>query len=397
MIHQREQGAVSLFIVIFSSLLITMIAVGFIRIMIQNQEQATAADLSKSALDSAYAGVEDAKRLIVTYRQNCIAGAGTSTECQRMADLMKGNRCDTLQQASIVNGDKEVVVRQSEGDESLNQAYTCVKVLLDTPDIIGTVAPNTSKLIPLAANGAFDQITLEWYSQEDLSKAITNDASNASDRVSLYSGLEVSPSLPKLDQWPKNQPPLMRIQLLQFGDNFLLSDFDTLKDGKTNNASLFLMPSTAGSTTVSFADDFRQIPGSLSPERIACDKDFSTSGASGQYACKVVIRLPAPIGTDDITKRRAYIRVTELYNPNTAFRISLQNGAQDVVFSAVQPLVDSTGRANDYFRRIQSRIELESSSVPYVENAVDLTGSLCKTFRVTDQPGDYDAGSCTPN
>lgn len=391
--RQAERGAVSLFIVIFTALLITTITVAFVRTMIQNQQQATANDLSKSALDSAQAGVEDAKRLIVYYRQHC-ASATATTECQKLADLMKGDRCNTLQQAGIASGDKEVIIKQSEGDEALQQAYTCVKVLLNTIDFIGTVSPDASRIIPLDADGVFNQVTVEWYSQEDLQGALADDGSSNEAKIDLYNGLEQSPSLPKLSEWPKTRPALLRAQLVQFNGDFALSDFDKTTDSKMNTASLFLMPSLAGSNTINFSDDFRQTQGSLNPEQIACNKDFSATSSGGQYACKVTINLPIAVNADDnMSRSRAYLRIGEFYNSNTTFRVTLSSTTSGPVrFRGIQPIVDSTGRANDFFRRVSSRIEL-GSSVPYVENAVDITNNLCKAFLVTDTS--YDAGDCT--
>jgi hypothetical protein len=397
--RRNERGAVSLFVVIFSALLITTITVAFIRLMIQNQLQATLNDLSKSALDSAYAGVEDAKRALVTYRAHCVAGGDAvgPQECINLTIALRdGTKCDTLQQAGIVGapGDKEVLVKQTEGDEVLQQAYTCVKVQLDTNDYIGSLTPNTSRLIPLKSNGAFTEIVVEWYSQNDLQT--TGGSGGVGGPTFVDLGLDAK--LPKLADWPKNRPALMRLQLIQFGDAFNLSDFNKDQGGSTNNASLFLMPSSVGLDTVSFSDDVRQSHTSDSLEQIRCNRDFSSTSTNGQYACKATIRIPNPIGAPDANSRRAYLRVTEIYNPTTTFRLSLWNGPNNITFSGVQPIVDSTGRANDLFRRVRSRIELEGSSIPPLEAAVDITGSLCKTFLVTDKPEDYTPGSCVdPN
>jgi len=71
-------------------------------------------------------------------------------------------------------------------------------------------------------------------------------------------------------------------------------------------------------------------------------------------------------------------------------------------FSGVQPTIDSTGRANDIFRRIKASVDLTNGDFPYPSSAIDITGSFCKSFAVTNDPNQYtvikasDGSTCTP-
>lgn len=397
-----ERGSVSLFIVIFAALLITTVTVAFVRLMVLNQEQASMNDLSKSALDSANAGVEDAKRLILSYRKECPEGPDTIKNkdyCQELYNYMNGSNCDTLKKAGLVGdpdpSDGGWIIRQNEDDSQLRQAYTCVKVLLNPYDYVASIAPNASRLIPLKSTGSFDQVVIEWYSQDDLQDLRNADPAATSSKVDLNRDTKLP--LPKLKDWPKNRPALLRVQLIQYGDSFQLSDFNKNDGQKTNNATLFLMPSEAGLTTEDFSTDARRSSSNRILRPIACEQNFSVTSTDTQYACKVTIRLPLPIGSSNANNRHAFLRVNQIYNPSTHFRVTLLNGLADVRFNSVQAMIDSTGRANDLFRRVSSRIELESSSIPPVEAAIDLTGSLCKTFLVTDKESDYNPGSCPDN
>ena len=90
--------------------------------------------------------------------------------------------------------------------------------------------------------------------------------------------------------------------------------------------------------------------------------------------------MPTPVGNaaGDLT-RTAYVRLTALYK-STHFRISLV-GTQ---FKGVQPSIDSTGRANDQYRRVEDRVDLVNTNFPFPEAALDVSGNLCKNFLVTD-------------
>ncbi len=398
---EKQRGAVSLFLVIFSAMLIVTVTVAFISIMILDQQQATANDLSKSALDSANAGVEDAKRAILTFHNECNSSASTSQECGNLATALNSSQCDTIQKAGIAGSrsDQQVLVGQNEGataaaDQVLQQYYTCVKVALNTADYVGTLKPGQSRVIPLKSTQPFDQVTIEWYSQNDLQNAQVAAQSDGSKKISLGTDM----TLPKAADWPQNRPSLLRTQLLQFGSSFKVTDFDAQDVNNANTATLFLMPSAVGAPNnlVHFTDDYAGGP--LEP--VQCDQNFSTVSTDSAYACKVTVTLPLPVGSTDNKTRTAYLRLQAPYNVSTNFRITMQdstNAGSTLLFGGVQPSIDSTGRANDLFRRVVSRVELNDANFPYIESTLDVTGDLCKTFSVSDTAQGYDPGACNPN
>ena len=56
-----KRGSTSIIVTIFAMLLFSIIVVGFVRLTLSEAGQTSKSDLSKSAYDSALAGVEDAK------------------------------------------------------------------------------------------------------------------------------------------------------------------------------------------------------------------------------------------------------------------------------------------------------------------------------------------------
>lgn len=390
----NQSGAVSLFVVIFAMLLLTIITMSFVRLMVSDQQRATNVDLSQSAYDSAQAGAEDAKRALLWYQKRCQV---SDTACDLARTAITSANCNTgLRAAGVVGGlatDKsEVIVQQNTStvDKSLNQAYTCVKMEVDTDDIEASLPSGGSRVIPLRGVAQFDQVRLSWFSSEDLT--------SPTDPVDVK--IE-SPDKPLLavEDWTANRPPIMRAQMMQIGNSFTLSDFDRTVGAAGNQSSnsnaLFLYPvrANSGNTFASFVDrDVRKasndpdevpLPDSKSDTPLATRCQPTVT--SGNYACSIVLHLPFPIngGKND---RTAFLRLATYYN-GAKVKVELLDSALPgvVKFKGVQPRIDSTGRANDMFRRIETRVELTDPDFPYPDAAVDVSGDFCKDFAVTDK------------
>lgn len=404
----KQAGAVSLFVVVFAMLMVTVVTVSFLRLMMADQRQATDSDLSQSAYDSAQAGVEDAKRSLLRYRQIC---ATQPSNCDALGDSLATAECNAaLRIGNVVRpGDEsggtgsqtgEIKVQQSTstGDAAFDQAYTCVTMQLKTSDYVGSMGAGESQIVPLIGVSEFDTATVSWYSRDDVTTA---------DGSVILPGVSMGRSLVTQNSWSVNTPSVLRAQLIQFGSSFRLSDFDiTNSDGENNSSTVFLYPTSgAGSTSDAFTaldsrketadDEPEPDTAAITPRGVKCQASIATGG----YACTMSLTLPAPIGGGD---RTAFLRLTPFYNA-THYRVvlsegaPLSNGTNIVNFKDVQPIIDSTGRANDVFRRVQSRVNLYNTDFPYPDATVDITGDFCKNFGVSDDPATYTStNSCTP-
>jgi len=401
----KQTGAVSIFVVVFFMLLVTVVTVSFLRLMVNDQQQASNNDLSQSAYDSAQAGVEDAKRTLVAYRIYC--STHTAAECKSAgdADHISSPICNAAMGKAIGTNARtktpEVPIQLSvDGTDfaALDQAYTCVTMDLQTKDYVGNITANQSQLVPLVSLNAFDRVRVEWFSREDISSNVVNLAGLSSSGQPLYTQ----------GNWPINRPSLMRAQLIQYKTNgFTLASFDTVSGAQTNGATMFLYPTRQAGIGDRIMTDYDQRKtdpaddpdpkdGLRTPTAVSC----VTSLDAGGYACSSVLVLPQAVGAPNNADRTAFLRLLPLYN-GTHFKVTLWNGpvtpaGTPVDFNGVQPLIDSTGRANDLFRRVQSRVDLFDTTFPYPEGTINITGNFCKDFAVTDTAYIPGSTACTP-
>ncbi len=397
--HTRQRGAVSLFVVIFTALLFVAVTVGFTILMLNDQQESTDNDLAQSALDSAYAGTEDAKRVLAQYA-DCQERALTTSTCTHIRTAIERNQCNTINASLGASSDtSERKVQQTEGDASsaLQQAYTCVKITPNTETYVGkTRSEGDIRLIPLKTDGAaFDTVQISWLKREDMDLG-TNEPELAplDDYADLSAAEEANYlRLPTKEQWrQEHRGAILRVGSLQYkrGEVKLDEMDDTARAAFLYASDAGLGDTAATAIDLANADMHRpltsanqnDLEGKVAnyPVEVHCD-DTVTEG----YLCKTFIHLPQ---AGDASLFR-YLTLASVYR-DTSFEIRLLNGSTPVEFKNVQPEIDVTGRANDVLRRVVSRVEsADASEAPYPRAAVGSGSDLCKNFVVTDDPDDF--------
>lgn len=228
-------------------------------------------------------------------------------------------------------------------------------------------------------------------------------------------------------------PSVIQATLIQTAKNFKLSEFYSAKNSQTNRGTITLRPTTAnpynladyaGSTITQTSNhiggtDFAAQGGPFaasatksqnSPLDVRCYINNNVDTASG-YACTADIYVPAPINRSS-TNTRNYTTFFLVLNlpygaPQTEVSVEMMNcknnsdsiytirkkdgddGCKNVYFDGVQPIVDSTGRANDLFRRVEARVELIDTYFPIANYALAVNDpdsdddNVIKDFYVT--------------
>lgn len=409
---ERQKGAVSIFIVLFATMLFVAISIGFAIFMMRDQDRATDNDLARSALDSAQAGIEDAKRVLAKYN-DCTERGSNSAECVELITTVKSGQCDTVAKildGGAVEGDK--IIKQTDDDKQLQQAYNCVKITPDTEDVVKNIKDEGDmKIVPLKGVSSYDVVEIAWSKK---SEGLSYDFSQRAKNNKLDSLLNVKnkngtiAQLPTYDNWEENWGALLRVQSISYnaGDVKLTTLDDAAKtaflypDNKpTRSSSIPVInmeeidlhtahPATENADKLDVASN-KPV---MARQGSYCDNEVS----NGEYMCKARIKLPASSDTNYLTLAGVYakgkpidVRISLLKDVGGKFEV--------VKFNNVQPKIDATGRANNEFRRVEARVEATPSedAVPIPRAAIATNGDLCKHYMITDSANDFDSNGCS--
>ena len=113
---------------------------------------------------------------------------------------------------------------------------------------------------------------------------------------------------------------------------------------------------------------------------------FYVKCQEGNFFCSLTFEVPNTFHNSNDRNTGATFLVLSLpYGaPDTDFAISLYDAKRNPIdFTGVQAKVDSTGRANTLYRRIEARVELIDNYFPYPEFAVQLNDDKNNVTRKT--------------
>lgn len=405
---QTKKGVAAIYVVVFTTMLIGIITLSFLRIMLSESGRTLNDTLSDSAYNAALAGVEDAKYVIAKYQQ-AIATGDTSSEIVKQLESNADNNCDIISNAlDPTSGNKEEysVGTNDSGQTFQDQAYTCVMIDL-SGDFKGVLSTNNPTLVvPLKPSGKENNtvndvagVDITWtMGSDDVSsftgsalKKIHSDFGNGSvNNANALIDNDAHSILGRKGVMDNdNQVTLngLRVMLVQSPAGESNPNYYASKDGFTNRGSLMLLASSEnGTNTIGNLLNPKQSDAS-NPFVESADKNVNAPLAvkCSQESCNARIAFPWVNTGDSRNPDNFFLVLNQLYSePSIKVTVNMINSeGKPIDFFNVQPIVDATGRSGDLFRRVEARIGTDNgaSLVPTAE--LSTNSAINKDFPVT--------------
>ena len=393
-----KKGAASFYIVAFSTLILLIVATSFAAVIISEITRTSNDDLSQSAYDSSMAGIEDAKLAFFNY-QNCL-NDGSGENCALLKEYMHSTAeeqdCDMIARilGKIGEGEegKEVIVEEANNaSNNMQQAYTCVKMQTLLRDYRSTLSSTVQTKVvkakfnePVTAKDV-NRVRISWYET-----AVGNYR---------YSNIKNDGKVvfPNVGSSGAAVPPTISLALVQTAETFNLSDFDMTIGDRTDRGMVYLVPTTDpelakktvennhyggwnGSENRIVANAMLKSNDKTAtnlPYTVYCDQD-----STAEFVCSAVVELPEPVGGARSDETFMIVMSLPYGKPSTDFALEFlcrdgvtcgkeivnEEGETTIIdqdqayLDGVQVEVDSTGRANDLYRRLRVRLESEANS-----------------------------------
>ena len=401
---RTKQGAASIYVVVFSILLFSVIAVAFVSLISSESTKTQNDTLSAAARDASLAGIEDGKLAYIKYR-DCKTGV-TVDNCENIIKLYteNGNDCDVVSKIlGRSDGGEVLITETANGVSATDQAYTCVTMNSSLPNYKAAMTASSSqRIIPLkiGPNDSINdvkKVTISWYSKTE-----------AGSMPVAYSTFEnkkfkFAPASEKI-----TTPPILSVAFVQYpeggirlyangNDNVDIEDSATSDYKHSNRGEIWLVPVDAKTSENHCKNGSIDSNGNCyiknpindnynvfaysnvhedryynSPYAVACNEK-----SSSDYVCSATLDLPEPVGNASRLNGYSFLSVSIPYDqPDASIMVTMQRDDGGIInFYDVQTAIDSTGRASDIYYRTENRIEYDDISFPFTTNALEATGS----------------------
>ncbi len=354
--------------------------------------------------------------------------------CEEILYWVNHSDCDMV--AKILgrigeNDNQEVVIEESTnggtGKNNLQQAYTCVEINTKLSDYRSSLTESdTTKVVrvKLGKDGNGNQIKasdiekvkVSWFAEDDRRSTgvFTPKYSNTKNGKVLF------PSLKNGDA-DVAVPPMISVGLVQTAESFSMDDFTATTSNATNRGTVFLVPTGKvgsdeglASKTKTSAYNSDAFGNYISAYGSGTDKTNTVSKslliksndrkvknlpiavycdmANSEFACSANIELPGVINGSRNDETFMLVVSLPYGQPNTSFALEFyckasafcgkevvagEGGSSEqkpAVLEGMQIEIDSTGRANNLYRRVEARLDSMDSYFPYPLYALELLG-----------------------
>jgi Tfp pilus assembly protein PilX len=325
--QKHEQGFISIFSVLIIMSILTLVLVGFSTITRRAQRQTLDNQLNTQAYYAAESGVNDAERYLTANPSSAI------TTCQSAA------------------------FPSSTLDASLNVGYSCLLINTKLSTQIFSSVPIEGTASPITTNFASSTgVNISTFDVEWSSPSGNKNAPN---------GGNLEPSA----TWSTaNNLGIVRMDIIPIDQGLTRANL------ATGGFSFFLYPSSNSASANAFVQTGSAGQGGLVD--VLCPSAVVTAASP----CVAHVTLNAVPGT--ALSSKYILRLQSIYSP---INVTVKNGVDvngtSFTWDKGQAVVDSTGYANDVFRRIQVRLpQLPSNTLP-ASFAVQTADSICKRLQ----------------
>ncbi len=345
--NRNQTGITSIVVVFVLVVLLTLLGVGFTKIMNRSLQSSSAAQQASAASYAAQSGINDA----ISYVKKSLAANPdadvSASQCGKLIDP---------------GGPLEAAAKLSSDGST---AYTCVLVDPNPTSLFyQNLSPYKSQVIKITTAAPLTSLLFSWQA----SNRTQNQFVPTADGTVLYDEKTWS---------DKNYAPLLRVTL------YPIPASGDLTNVQANTKTFFLYPQSSGGNNVAA---YTSPSGFLAVD--CSSKALGSFSGSADYDCNLVIHNLASAGASYF-----YVRLTPFY-AQSVVKVKGNGGAnQALQFKNVQSVIDVTAKSGSAVKRLQARMDsgtsgsgtdlnISSGSDSAPEFALQTTSTLCKRLVV---------------